>query len=151
MSFTGLGAFQAAVVTALRADATLLALLGGANVFDEVPARQTFPYVAFDDPMEVPDRSFGLNGHSITATLTVYTQDGSATKAGRGAAGFKQGITIADAVLAVLVDESKPYIAVAGHAVTNLDVEAVVCARMPDGITRTVEITLVALLEDSGA
>lgn len=48
MTIPALLAVRQALVARLRADPDLVALLGGARVFDHVPEREAFPYVSFE-------------------------------------------------------------------------------------------------------
>jgi hypothetical protein len=147
MTWTGLPQLQAAVFARLRGDAAqLMKLVTG--VYDDVPELKPYPYIVFDDPFESPDRTFGQGGHESSFMLTIYTQDGSATKAGTGSAGFKQGMTIADRALALLIDEANPLL-VTGHDLRDLDVDHLECVREPDGITRRIDIFFTAFLEDA--
>jgi hypothetical protein len=110
---------------------------------------------------EVSFRTSSLTNHSRRRTgrsakmdtsrrscSAVYTQDGSATKAGVGSAGFKQGMQIAERILALTIDYTAP-LTVTGHDVRDVDLDSLECHREPDGITRRIDIIETALLEDN--
>lgn len=147
MTYTALPQLQTAIVARLTGNAPFMALAKA--VLDDVPPTQTFPYVAFDDPFESPDRTFGQNGHDATCVLSIYTRDGSDARSGTGTAGFKQGLTIAEAALALLTDiENNPLI-VSGHDVVDVDVISLESFREPDGKTRRTDVIITATLEDA--
>lgn len=146
MTWSGLPQLQQAVVTRLKASAALAALITG--VFDAVPEQQQYPYVVFDEPFELPDRTFGQDGHESSFVLSVFTQDGSTTLAGKGSAGFKLAGQIVEIILSELIDLDNPLV-VAGHDLVDLDVVSIEYAREADGITRRGDINLTALLEDA--
>lgn len=146
MTRTGLPSLQPSVITRLKASDMLAAL--GAAVFDAIPQAQPFPYVVFDVPFEVPNRYLGQDGHDITFTLSVFTQDGSATKLGKGSAGFKLSSQIVDVLMDELTDLDNP-ISVDGHDLVDLDLISVEYAREADGITRRADVNLMATLEDT--
>jgi len=67
---------QKAVYGALVADAALVALLGGARVYDEVPRGAAFPYVSFG-PSNVRDWSTGTEtGAEHLFTLRAWSKAG---------------------------------------------------------------------------
>jgi hypothetical protein len=78
----GLWAAQKGVVAALKAAAGVTALVSG--VYDEVPQGQVYPYLAVLHGREVPDNTFGLDGHAVEIDLQACTQDGSPTTASSG-------------------------------------------------------------------
>ena len=147
MTYTALPQFQAAVITILRLDDVFMALVTG--VFDEVPATPRYPHVIVDDPFETPDRTFGQNGHSCSLTLSIFTQSPSTKKLGAGKGGFGPGLEIAESALALLSDVERAPITIDGHDVVDCDVLSIDCSREADGLTRRIDVTLIALLEDA--
>lgn len=148
MSFTAIPQLQRAIVARLRGSSEVMALVTG--VFDAVPQGQKFPYAVFDEPLETPNDHFDLRGHAVSVLLVIYTQDGQLTKDGRGRSGFTEGLTIAEAIGGQLTDLEDPVV-VDDHALVELSIESVNCAREDDGVTRRCELTLTATLEDDGA
>jgi hypothetical protein len=148
MSATSLPQLQTALITRLKATSAFLSLVVG--VYDDVPERPGYPHVVYDDPFESPDRFFGQNGHDVIWIFDVFTQDGSRDKATPGHAGFSQGLTIAEALLeALAIEDPANWVTVAGHDVVDMDVISVHAVRETDGVTRRVEITMTATLEDT--
>jgi hypothetical protein len=146
MTWSGLPQLQASTIARLKASASLMALVHG--VFDAVPQQQAYPYVVFDEPFELPDRTLGQDGHESSFVLSVFTQDGSMTKLGKGSAGFKLAGEIVEIILRELIDYTNP-IVVEGHDLVDLDVVSIEYARENDGITRRADVNLVARLEDA--
>lgn len=146
MTRSGLSALQPSVVTRLKASIALNALVQG--VFDAVPQQQPFPYVVFDEPFEVPNRYLGQDGHDITFTISVFTQDGSTTKLGKGSAGFKLASQIVDIILDELTNLDTP-IVVDGHDLVDVEIISIEYTRETDGITRFANVNLMATLEDT--
>jgi len=78
-------AVQAAIVSRLRGDATLAALLKPIKgqtpptpaVVDFVPEGQTMPYVNVGDHLSVPDNTHTSFGRRITETVHVWTRERS--------------------------------------------------------------------------
>lgn len=146
MTATALPQLQAALITRLKATPAFMALVS--NVYDDVPEKPTYPYAAYDDPFETPNRYFGQGGHDAIWIFDIYTQDGSRSKTTPGAAGFKQGVTIAEALLDALgIEDPSNWITVDGHDLVDIDVVSVHCSRESDGVTRRTEITMSATLE----
>lgn len=115
-------ALQQAMVGALASDSALLALLGGARVWDSVPARAAFPYVAIADGME-RDWSTGSDaGSEHAVTLHVWSRY----------AGRKEVQAIMTAVRDVLHDAT---LSLSGHALINLRHESSQVVRHSDGDT----------------
>jgi len=146
MSATGNGVLQKAVVRRLRACGDFLALCP-TGVLDSVPQDATYPMVVVDAPFEIPNRTLGQGGHDCLVTLNIYTQDGSVSKTGRGASGYKQGQDIAEIVVRELTNLDEP-LEVEGHDVEDVDLVSVTGEELDESRRRT-EIILEALLEDS--
>ncbi len=113
-------ALQKALFARLTADAGVTALLGGARVYDEVPSRAEFPYVAFGQTTE-RDWSTGTElGAEHVVTLHVWSR----------AAGRKESDEIMDAVKAALHYAS---LTLTGHRLVNLRHEFSDARRETDG------------------
>lgn len=117
-------------------------------VYDAVPERPVYPYAALDLPFESPDRTFGQDGSSCTVMLSVYTQTPATTKAGAGPVGFAQGLAIAQAIVASLIDLDRDPLTLDGYDVVDVDVLSVAAFRETDGLTRRVDIMLALTLEE---
>jgi hypothetical protein len=75
ISESAVGPLQAAVVTRLKADAALVALLKGqAAVYDQPPETVPIYYVRVGDFLSIPDNDHGGYGREITMTLHVWTK-----------------------------------------------------------------------------
>jgi hypothetical protein len=113
-------ALQQAIFARLTADAALLALLGAARVFDDVPQAADFPYLTFGQSI-ARDWSTGSDeGHEHILTLHVWSQ----------VAGKRQAHEIMGAVRTALHDQS---FALTGHRLVNLRHEFSEARRDPDG------------------
>lgn len=147
-------ALQTAVITRLKASYAVTALVAASAIYDAVPQDAPYPRVVWDEPSEIPDRTFGQNGHEITFRLTVQTQDASPTAARSGSAGFKCGLEIAEAVLAAIGGaypdpEGFEPLTFDDYDLVDLDVLGVNAAKLDDGVSRDIDITCVAFLEAS--
>jgi hypothetical protein len=87
--YSSLGPVQAAIYTALTADAALTAV---ATIWDEVPEGTAMPYVQIGEAIETPDDWHGGIGRQTVATLHVWSR----------ARGFAQVVQIMDRVVALL-------------------------------------------------
>lgn len=115
-------ALQQAIYASLTSDSALLALLGGARVYDDVPDRKVFPYVTFAPSSERDWSTGGEAGSEHSVVLHVWS---------RGA-GRKEALTIAAALCARLHDAT---LALTGHRLINLRHEASEVRRDGDGET----------------
>lgn len=104
-------ALQAAMVTALKGDATLSALLSPAGaVYDEVPeSAGATRYVTVGDHLSVPDNDLSSFGREVTVTLHVWTK----------AKGFTTGQAIANRINQLL-DHQTGALNPAGHRVVSI-------------------------------
>jgi len=64
----------ASIFAALNGDATLTALLGGANVFNGVPDGQKAPYIEIGDDTATDDSGIGVDAQEHTITLHTFTE-----------------------------------------------------------------------------
>ncbi|HJZ42695.1 MAG TPA: DUF3168 domain-containing protein, partial [Hyphomicrobiaceae bacterium] len=100
-------ALQQSIFATLAADATLLALLGGPRVYDDVPQASAFPYLTFGHSL-VRDWSTGSeDGSEHVVTLHVWSQ-------GKGK---KEAHEIMGAVRTALHDQA---LSLSGHRLVNL-------------------------------
>ena len=115
-------ALQQSIFAALAANATLVALLGGPRVYDDVPQASAFPYLTFGHSL-VRDWSTGSeDGSEHVVTLHVWSQE----------KGKKEAHEIMGAVRTALHDQA---LSLAGHRLVNLRHELSEARREPDGDT----------------
>lgn len=148
MTFTALPQFQDAVIGRLAASEEFMALVPG-GIHDAVQKNAVFPYAVLDLPLETPNRTFGQNGHFVSAVLSVYTQDGTLDRAGRGISGYRQAAVIMECACGLLINDDDP-IVVEQHDVVAFELDSLVSNREDDGVTRRSEMTFTAELEDNG-
>lgn len=115
-------ALQKAVHAALTADAVLVGLLGGPQVFDDVPQQTAFPYVTLGQSTERDWSTATEDGAEHVLTLHVWSK-----RAGR-----KETREIMEAVRGALHDRA---LAVGGHRLVNLRHEFSEARRDADGET----------------
>lgn len=129
-------ALQQAIYASLTSDSALLALLGGARVYDDVPDRKAFPYVTFAPASERDWSADGAAGSEHLLTLHVWS---------RGA-GRKEALAIAEALRARLHDAA---LSLSGHLLVNLRHEMSEVRRDADGETFQGIVRLRAVTEVS--
>lgn len=111
---------QKAIYAKLVADAPLLALLGGARIYDDVPRGAAFPYVTFG-PSTTRDWSTGTEqGSEHVVTLRIWTKAG----------GEKAVHLLLEAVRAALHDVT---LTLTGHRLVSLRHELSDASRASDG------------------
>lgn len=111
---------QQAVYAAVASDVTIIALLGGARVFDDVPQRTEFPYVTLGASL-LRDWSTGTDeGEEHLLTLSVWSR----------AAGRRQVHEVMEAVRKVLHDQP---LTLLGHRLANMRHESSEARREADG------------------
>ena len=115
-------ALQAAIFSKLTADAPVLAALGGARIYDEVPTRAEFPYLTFGQSTERDWSTATDLGHEHIFTLHVWSR----------ARGRKEADVALAAVEAALHDTA---LTLSGHRLVNLRHEFSDSRREPDGET----------------
>jgi hypothetical protein len=115
-------ALQQAIFAALVADAPLVALLGGARIYDDVPQGAAFPYLTFGHSAARDWSTGSHDGDEHIVTLHVWSQ----------ANGKRQAHEIMGAIRTALHD--KP-LALTGHHLINLRHEFSEARRDPDGET----------------
>lgn len=145
MSAIGSWLLQKAIVTALQANAPLMAIAKG--VYDEVPEGAQFPLVVVGEGREEDDSTMGQRGHLCVPDIQVWTADGAVTTDQTGAAGYKTALAIAELIVDTIMGDD---FTVEGHDVTVLRYEAVDRARddADEPNLRSVVPRLVILLED---
>jgi hypothetical protein len=127
-------ALQQAVHATLAADADLIAILGDARIYDDVPQRRTFPYITLAG-FTLRDWSTSTEaGAEITFIVNAWS---------RGA-GHKQAHLLADTVRAALHDAPLTIVA---HHLVNLRHESSDTHRERDGDTYRVTARFRAVLE----
>lgn len=117
---------QAAIITLLKADATLVALVDG-KIYDAIPDSTVDNYVAVGEWTEtsvdtLEDGDAGI-GSDCLLTIDIYTDDA------RGQQGYKQGQAIADRVKILLHQAS---LTVAGWTSVDCQHEDTVSMRDED-------------------
>lgn len=115
-------ALQQSIFSALTADATLTALLGGPKVFDGAPQATAFPYLTFGQTTARDWSTGSEEGSEHIVTLHVWSE----------AQGKKQTHEIMGAVRQALHDRP---LTLEGHRLVNLRHEFSEARRDPDGDT----------------
>ncbi len=127
-------ALRAAIRTALVADATLVALLGGQSVYDDVPRGARPPYIVLAEHAARDESTGTETGEEHQVTLHVWSRQG----------GLKQALEIAEAATAALLGAS---LAPAGHRLVNFAWLATESRREPDGRHRFLTLRFRAVTE----
>jgi hypothetical protein len=147
---------QAAVITRLKTTYGVTRLVPATAIYDAVPQDAPYPRIVWEEPSQIPDRTFGQDGSQCAFRLIVGTQDGSPTTARAGSAGFKAGNAIAEEILAAVgavypqPDDFTPLVVV-GYDLVDLELVDLRGDKLTDGITREIELFLVATLEANAA
>jgi Protein of unknown function (DUF3168) len=115
-------ALRSAIHAALVADGALLALLGGAYVYDEPPRNATFPYVTIGEARVIDWSTGSDRGEEHQLTLHAWSRQG----------GHREAHLIAGALLQALDDAP---LALAGHRLVNLRFAVADVRREADGRT----------------
>lgn len=115
---------QTAIVTALKANATLMGLVEG--VFDHVPPEQAFPYVVVGDATSVPDDDHSLEGEDVACTILICSRY----------SGFKEALQIAAQVDVTLDGQA---LTVTGFSSLKCERDFRQTRRDNDGVTRYVD------------
>ncbi len=146
MSATGSWVTQKAIVSAIRGNAEIMALVSG--VYDAVPEGGPYPLVVVGEGTETDASYFGQNGHEVHPEIQVWTHDGETSNASSGSAGYKVGLAIAELIVA-LIDASG--LTVEGHDAIYLGLDEMERQRpSPDDPSlRLVAPRITVLLEDS--
>ena len=115
-------ALRAAVHDALAADAALVALLGGAKIYDEPPRGVAFPYVTLGEARVADYSAGGEPGEEHLITLHAWSRQG----------GQREAHLIAGALLQALDDAP---LAVTDHRLVNFRFATADVRREADGRT----------------
>lgn len=115
-------ALQSALISALRDDAGLTALIGSGAVHDGAPQGAAFPHVALADLASLDYSDISGDRQEHYATFLAWSREG----------GRRQSLEILGAMTAVL--DAAP-LALAGHDLVNLAVERTEARRESDGRT----------------
>jgi uncharacterized protein DUF3168 len=115
-------ALQQSIFAALTANITLLTLLGGPRVYDDVPQASAFPYLTFGQSTTRDWSTGSDDGSEHVLTLHVWSQ----------ARGKKEAHEIMGAVRTALHDQA---LSLGGHRLINLRHEFSEARREPDGDT----------------
>lgn len=115
-------ALRKAVIARLAGDAAVVAALGGARIYDDVPTRSEFPYLTLASSSERDWSTGGDVGFEHALTLHVWSR----------AAGRKQAETAMAAALTALHDQP---LSLTGHRLINLRHEFSDARRDADGET----------------
>ena len=127
-------ALRKAVRAALVADAPLLALLGGAKIYDEAPRDALTPYVTFGDALARELSTSLYPGLEQVLVLHVWSMQG----------GAREGLEIADRI-AFLLDDAA--MTLDTHRLINLRFSAVETIREDSGRFVRVALRLRAVTE----
>ncbi len=115
-------ALRAAIYTALKADGPLVAMLGGAKIYDEPPREASLPYVTLGEAV-VSDRSTSTeSGDEHALTLHVWSRQG----------GHREAHLLSGVVLQALADAP---LAPQGQHLANLRFIVAEIRREADGRT----------------
>ncbi len=115
-------ALQKGVFQTLAADADLLALLGAARIYDDVPEDATFPFLTIGEVTERDNGTFTETATEHTFTIHAWSRAG----------GRKEVKDMAHLTIAALNDA---LIALEDHRLVNLRFETSRALRDPDGRT----------------
>ena len=126
---------QAAIVTALKANAGVAAIVG-TRVYDNVPPSATFPYISLGDSQVLPDKADCIDGTEIFFNLDGWSRDNR----------FPECKTISKAVVAALDDQP---LTVTGYTAVVFELDNINYLRDPDGITRHVALSFRVLVQSS--
>lgn len=118
---------QTAMYARMVADETLLALLGGAYIYDEAPETQRDNYVTIGEVFSLPDNAHDGFGAESIATLHVWSRY----------RGFAQGLAIAGQIQKLF--DHRP-LDVAGHEVIAVHFESAQTLSDPDPQVRHIPI-----------
>ena len=115
-------ALRAAIHDALREDGALVAALGGARIYDEVPREAEFPYVTLGEARLLDASSDGGETQEHQLTLHAWSRKG----------GHREAHVIAGALLQALDDAP---LSPSGHRLVNLRFTIADIRRESDGRT----------------
>jgi len=99
-------ALQCAIYSILKNDNDITTLLGGEFIFDDVPKKQTPPYIVFSEAIHSDWSTGSETGIEHTVTLNIWSSEN----------GRKQVLLISDAIINALIDIPAM---LDGHALIN--------------------------------
>lgn len=127
--------FQVAIVTALKASDDIKTLLGDPpRLYQDVPESPVFPYVAFGEGQNVPDRADCIEGAVCYADLHIWSE----------ASGFQECMSIGATILAVVMAAD---LTMTQNRAVDCYSNGIRMLRDPDGVTKHGVLTLKALTE----
>lgn len=129
---------QAAVLTALQADAQLMSTVTG--VFDWVEEGQAYPYVVIGEAFETPDNAHDRHGSETVITLHVWSQY----------RGYAEALRIAGRVIKAL-DHTPLTVAGHHHVATRFEFSQTLTDPEPPGDIRHVPMRFRVVTEVTGA
>ena len=124
---------QGAIVTTLKADAEVTALVAG-RVYDRVPEDAPFPYISIGPSDAIQTDADCIWGYDILLQLDVWSR----------AVGFPESKRIADTIRVALHDTD---LVLSTNALVFLEWQSSRSMRDPDGLTSHAVITLHAFVE----
>jgi hypothetical protein len=125
---------QHAIVAQLKADSALLALLGADRIFDAVPAKAAYPYLAYG-PVTMRDWSTGSSsGQEHFISLNIYSRQ----------PGFREAYALSDAVIEGL---ENAMLEVDDHKLVLFRFDAAEFRRQNDALTTRALVSFRALTE----
>lgn len=133
---TALGLVQTGVCAVLTNDATLMALLAGDGVYDEVAENAAFPYIYLGEPVENVQDTFARRGRDVQFKPRIWSQY----------RGNKELYTIADRVIFLL--DRQPFTISSGVVAYCLYAGAPTVIRDPDQVSRQMVLTFNLLIEE---
>lgn len=125
---------QVAIITCLKADAAVTALIG-TRIYDRVPDGVTLPYVSFGPTQEVPEKVDGLDLSELFVQLSIWSED----------PGFAEGRRIAKAIVKALARDA---LTLADNAIAYFLPDGRRDLRDPDGLTTHIALTFRAGIEN---
>lgn len=127
-------ALQQALIVRLKASQALRTALGGDRVFDAVPSRPAYPYIALGTHTLRDFSSGDSFGQEHTLTFTAYSRS----------PGFREAYSLADLVSRIL---TAPALSLTGHQLILLRFVSTDIRRESDALTSRATITFRAISE----
>ncbi len=129
---------QVAIVSALKASADVVALVGN-RIYDRVPTTDgkitaTFPYISFGSAQDLPEDADCIEASELIIQLDAWSRD----------PGFMEGRKIAKAVKRALDEQSLPLV---DNALVYFEFDSRRDIRAPDGLTTQIASTFRAGVE----
>jgi len=131
-------AMQGAIVAALKASVAVTALIGGpteARIFDRVPEKQVFPYIAFGPAQVIQQDATCIDGSEVYQQIDVWSRLPGFPECKRVAEAVREALHRLDATFGDLGFEIE-------HQFTNY-------LRDPDGLTSHAVLSFRAEIDQS--